>query len=98
MATLLWQFSYLQLLDILTTVAFLLVGVQEGNPVVRLALNVAPNPFVGLGVVKLAGLGLGLLCAFRGKHMLLTRINILFAVVVVWNLIALVFGMMRLAA
>ena len=98
MATLLWQFSYLQLLDILTTIAFLLVGVQEGNPVVRLALSVAPNPFVGLGVVKLAGLGLGLMCALRGKHALLSRINILFAAVVVWNLVALVFGMMRLAA
>lgn len=94
MATLFWQFSYLQLLDVLTTVAFLLVGVQEGNPVVRLALQFAPNPFVGLGLVKVAGLGLGVFCALRGKHALLSRINILFSIVIVWNLIALVIGMM----
>ena len=94
MTTLLWQFSYLQLLDVLTTVAFLLVGVQEGNPIVRMALEFAPNPFIGLGLVKVAGLGLGVFCAMRGKHALLSRINILFSIVIVWNLIALVIGMM----
>ena len=98
MTTLLWQFSYLQLLDVLTTVAFLMVGVQEGNPVVRMALHFAPNPVVGLGLVKVAGLGLGVMCALRGKHLLLSRINILFAVVIVWNLVALMFGMMHLVA
>jgi len=95
MATQLWQFSYLQVLDALTTVAFLLVGVQEANPVVRMALTVAPNPFIGIGIVKAVGLGLGLFCALRGKLTLLSRINILFALVVVWNLIALVAGMSR---
>jgi hypothetical protein len=97
MAMLLWQFSYLQLLDVLTTVAFLMVGVQEGNPLVRLALNVAPNPFIGLGLVKLAGMALGLSCAVRGRHQLLGRINMLFAAVVVWNMAALIIGVMRQA-
>ena len=29
------QYSYLQVLDFLTTIAFLLNGVKEGNPLVR---------------------------------------------------------------
>jgi hypothetical protein len=94
MATLLWQFSYLQLLDALTTLAFLLVGVEEGNPVVRFAISQAPNPFVALGLVKVAALSLGLFCAVRGKLTLLSRINVMFALIVVWNLIALVLGIL----
>jgi hypothetical protein len=97
MAMLLWQFSYLQVLDALTTVAFLLVGVQEANPLVRLAMTVAPNPFWGIGIVKALGIGLGVVCALRGRHQLLSRINLLFAAVVVWNLAALILGMIRLA-
>src|SRR5260370_9306861 len=35
---LLLQYSYLQILDFLTTIALLPLGVREGNPLVRLAL------------------------------------------------------------
>ena len=34
MTQLLWQYSYLQILDFLTTIAFLVNGVKEGNPLV----------------------------------------------------------------
>ena len=91
------QYSYLQLLDLLTTVAFLLIGVQEGNPVVRLALEVAPSPVSGLLGVKLAALGLGIYCIRAGRLRLLSRINALFAVVVAWNLVALIVGAVHLA-
>ncbi len=95
--SLLIQYSYLQLLDLMTTVAFLLMGVQEGNPLVRLALDHAPNPVAGLAAVKVAALGLGIYCLRMGKLKLLSRINVLFAVVVAWNLLALIVGAVRLS-
>ncbi|MBK5292619.1 MAG: hypothetical protein JJE04_13195 [Acidobacteriia bacterium] len=85
-----WQFSYLQMLDFLTTVAFLALGVQEGNPLVRWAIAVAPSPVYGLAAVKIAALCLGIYCMRMGKLRLLTRINYMFALVVAWNMVALI--------
>ena len=87
------QYSYLQLLDLLTTVAFLMIGVREGNPLVRLVLALAPNPILGLAVVKAAALLLGLYCWRMGRERLLARVNLFFALVVAWNLVALICGM-----
>ena len=84
------QYSYLQVLDFMTTITFLLLGVREGNPLVRLAISYAPHPLGGLFVVKLLAVGLGLYCWHRGRSRLLTRMNVLFAVVVVWNMSALI--------
>jgi len=84
------QYSYLQVLDFLTTTVFLMHGLQEANPMVRLALNWAPNPLGGLLVIKLLAVGLGLYCWKLGRQRLLSRVNILFAVVVAWNLAALI--------
>jgi F0F1-type ATP synthase membrane subunit a len=89
---LLLQYSYLQMLDLLTTLAFLLHGVQEGNPLVRLALRYSSNPLGGLLLVKVLALSLGFYCWRCGRQKLLTRINILFAIVVAWNLVALIAG------
>jgi hypothetical protein len=86
------QYSYLQVLDFLTTVAFLLQGVKEGNPLVRLALNMTPNPLGGLFLVKVLAIGLGLYCWKVGKLRLLGRMNVMFAIVVAWNLAALILG------
>jgi hypothetical protein len=92
MTQLLLQYSYLQMLDFMTTMAFLLNGISEGNPVVRLALRYGPTPISGLLLVKLAAVCLGLYCWRFGKVRLLGRVNILFAVVVTWNLAALIIG------
>ena len=92
MNQLLLQYSYLQVLDFMTTIAFLLNGVREGNPLVRLALHYAPHPLGGLLAIKIAAIGLGLYCWRRGREQLLFRINILFALVVAWNLAALIIG------
>jgi hypothetical protein len=92
---LLWQFSYLQVLDFLTTIAFLMNGVQEGNPLVRLALGVGTNPLASLLAVKILAILLGLFCWYRGRRALLVRINVLFAILVAWNLIALIMGSAR---
>jgi hypothetical protein len=86
------QYAYLQLLDLLTTIAFLLHGITEGNPMVRLAMNAAPNPVWGLLAVKLIALLLGLYCWKRAKFQLLGRVNVLFAILVAWNLVALILG------
>ncbi len=92
MNSLLVQYSYLQVLDFLTTIAFLVNGVKEGNPLVRFAMQLAPNPMVGLGVIKIAALALGLYCWRQGRNHVLFRINIMFALIVAWNLAALIVG------
>ena len=92
MNQLLLQYSYLQMLDLLTTVAFLLHGVHEANPLVRLALRYSAHPLGGLLLVKMLALALGIYCWRCGRQRLLTRINVLFAIVVAWNLVALIAG------
>jgi hypothetical protein len=84
------QYSYLQVLDFLTTLAFLVHGLQEGNPIVRLVLHYAPHPLTGLLIVKAAAVALGVYCWKLGRLRLLSRVNILFAVVVAWNVAALI--------
>jgi hypothetical protein len=90
------QYSYLQVLDFLTTIAFLMHGVREGNPLVRMALTYAPHPLSGLLAVKIAAVMLGLYCWRRGRERLLSRINLLFAAVVAWNLAALIVASAKL--
>lgn len=86
------QYSYLQILDFLTTVAFLMTGVKEGNPIVRAVLAYSPSAVVGLMIVKIVAVLLGVYCWRMGRTRTLTRINILFAVVIAWNLVALIVG------
>jgi hypothetical protein len=78
------------MLDFMTTLAFLLNGVGEANPVVRFAVQYAQNPVGGLVAVKMVALALGVYCWRAGKQRLLVRINILFALLVAWNLVALI--------
>jgi hypothetical protein len=83
-------YSYLQLLDLLTTVAFLLHGVREGNPLVRIAMHHTGSPLTALLSIKVVALLLGLYCWRVDKRILLGRVNVLFAVLVAWNLLALI--------
>jgi hypothetical protein len=90
LSQLLWQYFYLQVLDFLTTIAFLVNGVREGNPIVRLALGLGSNPIESLLVVKFLAILLGFYCWRAGKRQLLLRINVLFALLIAWNLVALI--------
>ena len=90
MNQLLLQYSYLQVLDLLTTLAFLLHGVREGNPLVRIMMHVTTNPLGGLLLVKVIAVVLGIYCWRVGRGRLLARINVVFAVVIAWNLAALI--------
>ncbi len=86
----LYNYSYLQVLDFLTTVAFLINGVNEGNPIVNWAINSFPSPLAGLAAVKIVALALGFYCWQTAKGQLLSRINIGFAILVAWNLMTLI--------
>jgi hypothetical protein len=90
MITSLVLFTYLQLLDLLTTVVFILHGLKEANPVVNFALTAAPTPLLGLLLIKAAALALGVYCCLRGRKQLLVRMNVFFAVLVSWNLFAMI--------
>ena len=98
MNQLLWQYSYLQILDFLTTIAFLVQGVQEGNPLVRFAISAGSNPLGGLLAVKILAVLLGVYCWRLGRQKLLLRINVLFAVLIAWNLVALIVGALQMRA
>jgi hypothetical protein len=82
------DFIYLQILDVLTTMAFLWQGVEEGNPVVKAAMSVTSDPLSGLLLVKTVAIGLALSCWRSGRTGLLSKANFFFCGIVVWNLVA----------
>lgn len=84
------QFAYLQALDLLSTLAFLLHGVGEANPVVRWSMQAAPNPIGGLVLVKIFAILLALVCVRTQRERLLSRINLFYAGLISWNLVCLV--------
>jgi hypothetical protein len=86
------NYTYLQVLDFLTTIAFLANGVQEANPFVRMMLALLPNPIAALMAVKLMAMLLGVYCWRMRRERVLSYINIMFAALVAWNLIALIVG------
>jgi len=86
------HFTYLQVLDFLTTIACLVNGIPEGNPFVRMVMSWAPHPLSGLAFVKMAALCLGIYCWRMDRRRVLARINFWFAVLVAWNLVALIWG------
>ena len=88
--SLLIQFLYLQLLDVLTTMAFLLNGVREANPLVRMGLEGGHSPWVILVGVKLVAVALAVYCVRKSRLKLLQRVNICFALLVTWNLIVVI--------
>ena len=97
MTHLLVQYSYLQVLDFLSTVAFLLYGVQEANPIVRWFMESSPTPLAGLLALKLLAVMMGVFVWRLRRERLLARINLLFAFVVTWNMVALIVGALQAA-
>ena len=84
------QFTYLQLLDLLTTLACLKQHVEESNPLVKSLMTFAGSPAAGLAITKLIAFGLALYCWRRSREKLLWGVNLFYSAVVVWNLVALV--------
>jgi hypothetical protein len=81
-------FIALQALDLASTTAFLHMGVQEANPLVRLSISAFMGPVPGLLIVKSLAALLGLACYRMNRIDLLHRANIFFSALVVWNIIA----------
>ena len=86
------NYTYLQVLDLLTTVAFLATGVREANPIARAAMQLSNSPLTGLVCLKILAVGLGFYCWKLGKERILKRGNVLFAFLIVWNLVAIITG------
>lgn len=84
------QFSYLQVLDILTTLVFLAQGTEEANPMVRAAVALSHNPVPALMAVKAAALAMAVYCRWSGRSRVLSGANAFFAALVVWNLLAVI--------
>jgi hypothetical protein len=90
-------FITLQLLDAATTMFFLRHGVAEGNPLVRALFSVSTGPALGLAVAKVAGVVLAILAWRTGRQRLLSRVNVVFAAAVLWNVAATTLAHLRLS-
>lgn len=78
-------FTALQIFDIVSTLLFIALGIEEGNPLLRL---LAPHVgmVVALFLVKMLGVTLALIWYKAGRS--LTRINYAFSGLILWNAVA----------
>lgn len=90
MKLLLAQFAYLQVMDLLTTLAFLSHGGQEANPLVVALLRF--DPLMGLLLAKGVALALAIFCFISGRGKLLSRANMFYAALIAWNVLAIIAG------
>ncbi len=81
-------FVYLQLLDFLTTVLFLRLGLVEASWIV--AALIRWSPIVGVVLAKVGTIVLALVALHYHKHRLMRLVNLLYGGVVVWNLFCMI--------
>ncbi len=84
------QFIYLQLLDLLTTLACLAHRIHESNPMVEFLMRATGSPLAGLGAIKLLAFAVAFYCWRRSREKLLWGVNLFYSSVVVWNLVVLI--------
>jgi hypothetical protein len=83
-------FIFLQVADILSTLACMHYGGYEGNPIARWILAKAPTPIIGMIWLKvMATIQAAIIFNFRKIH-LLVIVNWFFGLVVLWNLLLLI--------
>jgi len=87
------QYGYLQVLDVLTTLAFLKSGVDEANPLVSTLMQAVASPVTVLIAVKVCALCLGIYCWRVRRRTTLSRANTFYAVLIAWNLLCLIVGL-----
>ena len=85
-------FLYLQVLDFLTTLIGMKIGLGEASPFIRWLMQV--DPAVGLALSKILALTLGGLCLWLNKRHLVRWINYWYAGLVIWNM-TLIVGVLR---
>ena len=77
-------FLYLQVLDFLTTLVGLKLGVSEASPFIRSLMHLGPS--VAVAASKIVAIGLAGLCVSLNRTYLVRWINYWYAAVIVWNL------------
>lgn len=77
-------FLYLQLLDFITTLIGLQLGLGEASPFIRWLMQLGPA--AGLALSKLVAFVLGGACIWFKRRHLLRWINYWYAGLVVWNM------------
>lgn len=90
MVSVLTAFIYLQILDALTTVAFMMHGLNELNPVIKWAMREASNPLGGLVLVKAVSVLVAIVCVSYSRYGVLRKVNVFFALLVAYNMVALI--------
>jgi hypothetical protein len=81
-------FIYLQVLDFLTTVLFLKLGLSEGNWLV--AALIRWSPVLGVLLAKLGTIVVALIAVHYHKHRVMRLANLGYGGVVVWNLLSMI--------
>ena len=79
-------------MDALTTLLFLHHGVAEGNPLIRATLAGSAQPGMALAMAKGFAIALATFAWRSGRTRLLRKVNVLFALCVIWNLVATLVG------
>jgi hypothetical protein len=85
-------FLYLQLLDFMTTMIGMRIGLGEASPFVRALMQLGPA--AGLALSKLLAFALVGVCIWLNKKRLMRWINYWYAGLVLWNTF-LIFGVLR---
>ncbi len=85
-------FFYLQLLDFMTTMIGMRVGLGEASPFIRGLMHLGPA--AGLVMSKLVAFLLCGVCIWLNKRHLIRWINYWYAGLVIWNM-ALIFGVLK---
>jgi uncharacterized protein DUF5658 len=77
-------FLYLQILDFLTTLVGLKLGISEASPFIRSLLHFGPS--VAVAASKIVAIALAGACVALNRSYLVRWINYWYAGLVVWNL------------
>ena len=85
-------FFYLQLLDFMTTLIGMRLGLGEASPFIRYLMQV--GPLAGLALSKVIAFALCGICVWLNRRHLVRWINYWYAALVVWNMF-LIAGVLR---
>jgi hypothetical protein len=77
-------FLYLQILDLLTTLVGLKLGIEEASPFIRSLMHYGPS--FAVAASKIVAIGLAGICVGLNRLYLVRWINYWYAALIIWNL------------
>jgi hypothetical protein len=77
-------FLYLQILDLLTTLVGLKLGIEEASPFIRSLMHFGPS--FAVAASKIVAIALACICVGLNRSYLVRWINYWYAALVIWNL------------